>query len=181
MKNQRGFSLVEIMIAVAIVSVIAIVGGASYQKAMKQAKVNDMKVALGIGYSAEQTFAKMWSSYTYCLVSIHGIPDVPGTRTFMSGFWNGEDDRKCGAGEDESCFSKTFNPSVLCSCAQATGSGHNDCTAMSTTDPGVAPNVGTRWLVRRKEFTIGGAVNVGNIETWTIDQGKVLTRGQIGF
>jgi len=56
LKNVRGFSLIEVMITLAILSIIAAFAIPSYQNAMMKSRRADAKVALGELAQAQETF-----------------------------------------------------------------------------------------------------------------------------
>lgn len=55
MKKQNGFTLIELMIVVAIVAILAAVGVPSYQQYMDRAKFSEVITAGGLGKSAVET------------------------------------------------------------------------------------------------------------------------------
>jgi prepilin-type N-terminal cleavage/methylation domain-containing protein len=55
MSNQKGFTLIELMIVVAIVAILAAVGVPSYQQYMERAKFAEVVTAGGLGKTAVET------------------------------------------------------------------------------------------------------------------------------
>lgn len=68
--NQKGFSLVELMIVVAIIGLLAAVGVPQYQKFQARARQSEAKAALSALYSAEQSFFSEWNCYASDLRNI---------------------------------------------------------------------------------------------------------------
>lgn len=68
--NQKGFSLVELMIVVAIIGLLAAVGVPQYQKFQARARQGEAKSALSALYSSEQSFYGEWNYYTADLADI---------------------------------------------------------------------------------------------------------------
>lgn len=62
--NNKGFSLVELMIVVAIIGLLAAIGVPQYSKFQSRARQSEAKSALGALYSAEQSFFQEWNAYT---------------------------------------------------------------------------------------------------------------------
>ena len=62
--NNKGFSLVELMIVVAIIGLLAAIGVPQYAKFQARARQSEAKAALGALYTAEQSFFQEWNQYT---------------------------------------------------------------------------------------------------------------------
>ena len=58
--NQKGFSLVEIMVVVAIVSILTVIAIPQYQKYRIKAAQNEAKMRLSSLYTVERTFILNW-------------------------------------------------------------------------------------------------------------------------
>ena len=59
--NQRGFSLVELMVVVAIIGILASIAIPNYQKFRRKAQQSGAKSALSGIFTAERTFTAEWS------------------------------------------------------------------------------------------------------------------------
>lgn len=70
LKSNAGFSLVELMIVVAIIGLLAAVGMPQYQKFQARARQSEAKASLGALYSAEQSFIAEWTLYSIDLKNI---------------------------------------------------------------------------------------------------------------
>lgn len=68
--NQQGFSLVELMIVVAIIGLLSAIGVPQYQKFQARSRQSEAKAALGALYSAEQSFIAEWNLYSIDLRNI---------------------------------------------------------------------------------------------------------------
>lgn len=68
--NQKGFSLVELMIVVAIIGLLAAVGVPQYQKFQARARQGEAKSALSAIYSSSQSFFGEWNVYSADLSDI---------------------------------------------------------------------------------------------------------------
>ncbi len=64
MRNENGFSLVELMIVVAIIGMLAAVGIPQYAKFQAKARQSEAKAALSNLYSAMHAFQTEWATYT---------------------------------------------------------------------------------------------------------------------
>lgn len=63
LKNQRGFTLVELMTTVAIVGALAAIGVPQYRKIQRKAKRAESTMALGVIASAEAAFFAEYNGY----------------------------------------------------------------------------------------------------------------------
>lgn len=68
--NSKGFSLVELMIVVAIIGLLAAVGVPQYQKFQARARQGEAKASLSALYAAEQSFVGEWNQYSVDLRNI---------------------------------------------------------------------------------------------------------------
>ncbi len=63
LKNKKGFSLIELMIVVAIIGVLVAVAIPNFQKFMARAKQTEAKNNLGATYGAQKSFHGEWNTY----------------------------------------------------------------------------------------------------------------------
>ena len=69
-KSQAGFSLIELMVVVAIIGILAAIGIPQYAKFQARARQSEAKAALSALYSAEQSFIGEWGVYSADLAQI---------------------------------------------------------------------------------------------------------------
>lgn len=69
-QNNQGFSLVELMIVVAIIGLLSAIGVPQYQKFQARARQSEAKAALGALYSAESSFQAEWNQFSVDLRNI---------------------------------------------------------------------------------------------------------------
>lgn len=65
--NQSGFTLVELMIVVAIIGVLSAVAVPNFKKYQAKAKTSEAKVQLAAAYTAMQAFYGDFGAYSSCL------------------------------------------------------------------------------------------------------------------
>lgn len=86
-RAKLGFSLVELMIVVAIIGVLATIGIPTFRTMVQKAKKSEAKVALGALYTSEVAFFSEYGVYGNLLDKIgFELDGNAGTRTYQTGF-----------------------------------------------------------------------------------------------
>jgi type IV pilus assembly protein PilA len=67
LKRQGGFTLVELMVVVAIIGLLSAVAIPNFKKYQAKAKVSEAKLQLSAAYTAEQAFFSDFNMYSRCL------------------------------------------------------------------------------------------------------------------
>ena len=68
--TKEGFTLVELMIVVAIIGILASIAIPQYAKFQAKARQSEVRIQLGATYTVEQSFAAENNSYTVCLGNV---------------------------------------------------------------------------------------------------------------
>ncbi len=84
MKNQKGFSLVELMVVVAIIGILAAIAIPNYQKFQRRARQTEPKTMLASIYTAETTFIAEYGLGSPNLLQIGFTPG--GQIQYLTGF-----------------------------------------------------------------------------------------------
>lgn len=84
LRNNKGFSLVELMVVVAIIGILAAIAVPNYQKFTAKSKQTEGKSNLSAIYSAERAFFAEWQMYQGGFASIGYQPS--GSLRYNHGF-----------------------------------------------------------------------------------------------
>jgi type IV pilus assembly protein PilA len=128
--NQRGFTLVELMVVVAIIGILVSVAIPQYQKYQARARQTEAKITLGSIYTAETSFAVENNSFTSCISNI-GVAPSGQTIYYIAGYSATSGLTNCGPDSAHSCDAISWPSSA--------GSAGTACSAIATTGaPGVS-------------------------------------------
>jgi type IV pilus assembly protein PilA len=171
--NSKGFTLVELMVVVAIIGILAAVAVPNYQKFQARARQTEAKVSLAGIYTAEKSFATENSTYSSCLNQIGYTPDGA-KRYYGTGFdATAAAATTCGDGTQD-CLIYSY-PGVTCAAAD----GFFAPNMFSYVGASLAAEGDmTGSNVAKSAFTAAAAGNVSTTATgldkWTIDDTKAL-------
>jgi type IV pilus assembly protein PilA len=82
--NSKGFSLIELMIVVAIIGILATIAVPNFQRFQAKARASEARTQLSALNTAEKAFYAEWNSYSTDLVGIGFSPE--GSLRYVVGF-----------------------------------------------------------------------------------------------
>ena len=197
-KNEKGFTLVELMIVVAIIGVLSAVAVPNFKKYQARAKTSEAKVQLAAVYTAEQAFFGDYGIYHTCLyyMGYNPVAEAP-SRYYAIGFnvASAIDGTAYASAENSgldgaSCLAA--NPAVDGNSFFAAGKSSGNAI-VTTLDATVVTSIGTQADASSNgadgmNFVVGAQGNISgsnitqtNNSIFTIDQNKITRNVRPGF
>jgi type IV pilus assembly protein PilA len=84
MKSQAGFSLIELMIVVAIIGILATIAIPNFQRFQLKARQSEAKTSLSAIFTGEKAFKAEFDSFISCMQAIGFTPE--GSTRYAAGF-----------------------------------------------------------------------------------------------
>ncbi|NUN04827.1 MAG: prepilin-type N-terminal cleavage/methylation domain-containing protein [Bdellovibrio sp.] len=169
--SQRGFSLVELMVVVAIIGILATIAIPSVGKYMAKARQSEAKTMLSSLYTSEKAFFAEYNAYHSKFQAIGYSPE--GQLRYNVGFGGTVTD--AGAGNGYNTTLPTVNMTTKTYCGAA-GTMVNGCTILVGSD-GAAPDDLATGDLSQTLFTAYAIARIRGTtsDTWTMTQDKVLS------
>lgn len=197
LQGEEGFTLVELMIVVAIIGILAAVAIPQYQKYQAKARQSEAKIQLSAVFTAEQSFVVENSSFTACLNNI-GFAPTGAKQYYSVGFADATaNSDTCGpnAGSDMDCKGYAWthdgsNWSEAAGCAAAEGETWYQGTTRVNSGVAIAGqgdfDHNAAGDLTNDAFIVEAAGNIssdpasGDYDHWTIDEGRNLINRDSG-
>jgi type IV pilus assembly protein PilA len=180
--SQAGFTLVELMVVVAIIGILATIAMPQYSKFQAKARQSEVKVQLGAAMTVEKAWQVEKGSYSACLGQIGYGRDQGGNFYYKVGF-AGTQSGTCGpvGSTSTSCFQYDWN-SAAAICSSGTES-HNVFSANKA--EGTVPSADLALgLAERDNVTVqalGQILKGAAVDSWTINSTAGMANAASGL
>ena len=171
--NNKGFSLVELMVVVAIIGILASVAVPSINKYMAKARQSEAKTNLGSLYTAEKAFAAEYTLFHSAFQAVGFAPE--GRMRYNVGFGAAGANAGAAQGYTVALASVVTNSLGYCGivagnqCVTMVGPNGANPPAVAAASTTAAPAAGATFTAEATAVLIGAQP-----DTWTIDNVKVL-------
>lgn len=189
--TEAGFTLVELMIVVAIIGILAAIAIPNFQKYQAKARQKESHLALSGIYTAETSNQGEFATYTGCLANAGYQPDgvitgPGGRRNYAAGVanalctgptWGGPAAATCSmGGAAVGCGTAGFNTNIN---AFANQYGATAQAGTAAGAGGAQAALATGFGLTATTFTAGAAGSIARTtaavyDTWSIDQNKTI-------
>lgn len=197
-KAQEGFTLVELMVVVAIIGLLSAVAIPNFKKYQAKSKTSEAKLQLSAIYTAEQSFFMDYDYYGTCLNQMGFDPALEAlSRYYSVGFETDGNTPNVGAvanGAPPNCsVTGTQNDSVTASAATVSTYAYGalkkvaglntDSADLGTASLGTlaVPSTGQAFTAGAIGFISTSATIAADADQWTIDSQKRILQQIVGY
>ncbi len=183
-KNEKGFTLVELMVVVAIIGILSAVAIPNFRRYQSKSKMSEAKLALSAIYMAETSFMGDADTYATCLFDMGYVPAGSNKTEYDKDEGNSERYYNVGFTNKDSGITPSDDEinGITCHTTQFYYSGKKGNTSpnppKSVDDPTHAKNTE---FVAAAEGVISNDFTGSKCSLLTIDETKKITIERAGY
>lgn len=186
-RNNKGFSLVELMVVVAIIGILAAIAVPNFQRFSAKSKQSEAKANLSMLYASEASFYGEWQAYNSDLLQVGFRPQ--GTLHFRltSSSANFDTTAAMGAaysGPSHVAANLATSVAAICSGVAAGQSGCQEVVGTASIAGCAAPaggSIAAMTATTYKASASGTLLPGGTVDSWSMTQFKVIQNDQSGL
>lgn len=179
--SQSGFSLVELMVVVAIIGVLASIAVPAVNKYIAKARQSEAKTNLSSLYTSEKAFYAEYTAYDPRFAAVGYSPE--GQLRYNVGFAAGQP--TAGASNGFNTPNVAVAPSVSAYCGTPAAPGTSGCVLLFGANGVANAYVATGTIpagLQTFTATAGAVVHSsGGVDTWSMTSTKILTNTANGI
>ena len=184
--KTKGFTLVELMIVVAIIGILASVAVPNYQKYQSRARQSEAKSNLSALSTAENAYSVEAGQFTGCIVDIGYVIPSQAKAYYATGFHSAF--TTCGSGT-ASClnlfYGSTTDGTVCSQTAAGSGNLYYLATAKVNSGATLSEALPNACAASKNSFTAGATGSISSsttaLDTWTINSDGSLLNSALAL